>query len=231
MDNWSAGVFFRTDPELLGSGEFHYRSFFHPPAVAFDRGKLTIAIGSGEREHLRYEGVSTEDENNRFYVIRDLFPTGVNAFASVITEPDLTDSTLTATDQNTTDSGYYFTVSDGEKFVTDVTIFANHVIVASYNPDGGGADECTAAGGEASLYVFDLGTGQGLFADAMTPVDPEEDRRMSLGGGLPTSPKVSMSDDPGDDRVYIKTSTGQVISIDLDIRSESPSSVYWRQVY
>ena len=56
VDNWEAGVVFRSDPEVLDSGDIRYRSFFYAPAAAFDKGKLTLAFGSGEREELRYAG-------------------------------------------------------------------------------------------------------------------------------------------------------------------------------
>jgi type IV pilus assembly protein PilY1 len=233
VDNWAAGVIFRTDPEVLDSGDIRYRSFFYPPAAAFDKGKLTLAFGSGEREELRYAGDPDEDDNNRFFVVHDLFPIGTHAFDTLITESDLTDATLTATDQNPLDSGYYFTVTDGEKFVTDVTIFAGFVIVASYDPEASGdGDECEAAGGRAFLYVFDTGTGEGQFADSATPADPPQDRRMDVGSGLPSNPRVSMAPDPDDDRIFIKTSTGQLIPIDPDVRDDPPSSsIYWRQIY
>jgi type IV pilus assembly protein PilY1 len=231
IDNWEAGVFFYSAPETLDSGIVRYRSFFYPPAAAYDKGRLIVTIGSGEREELRYAGDEDEDDNNRFFVIQDLFPSGTHAFDTLLTESDLTDATLTATDEDRSDSGYYFTVSDGEKFVTNTVIFAGYVVVATYDPDAGTGDECTTAGGEASLYIFDLGTGQGIFVSTTSPGDPRVERRTSLGGGLPSSPKVSIASDQGDDRIYIKTSTGQVISLDLDLRTEPPDSVYWRQVY
>jgi hypothetical protein len=230
IDNWTAGVFFRTDPVVLDSAEIRYRSFFYPPAAAFEKGTLTLAFGSGEREDLRYAGDPDADDNNRFFVVRDVFPTGASAFASVTTESDLTDTTQISVDDDHSDAGFLFTVTDGEKFVTNVTIFAGYVIVASYNPEASvGGDECSIGGGEAFLYVFDLGTSEGLFINALTPEDPEEDRRHSLDGGLPSSPKISIAADPDDDRVYIKTSTGQIIAMDLDLRKGSPiSRLYWR---
>jgi hypothetical protein len=53
-----------------------------------------------------------------------------------------------------------------------------------------------------------------------------------LEGGLPSSPKISIAANPDHDRIYIKTSTGQVISLDADLRDEdSVSNLYWRPVY
>jgi hypothetical protein len=231
VDNWTAGVFFRSIPEVLDSGDSHYRSFFYPPTAAFEKGKLTVAFGSGEREELRYEGVEDEDDNNRFFVIQDLYPTGAGAFPVAKTEANLTDATLTATDENPLDSGFFFTAAEGEKFITESTVFAGFVFVASYDPNADAGDICSASGGQASLYAFDLGTGQGLFiADADSP-DPE-DRKESLGNGLPSSPKISIAEDPDDDVLYIKTSTGQIVAIDLDVRSDTPTAdIYWRPIY
>jgi hypothetical protein len=229
IDNWDVGIFFSAPVETLDSGVVRYRSMFYPPAAAFSKGRLTLAFGTGEREDLRYAGDPDEDDNNRLYVVADLFPTGASAFASTATESNLTDVTGTDVDGNPSDLGFYFSVDDGEKFVTDVTIFAGIVFVASYTPVAGD-DECVSAGGQAFLYAVDTNTGQGQFDDSSTP--PSEDRRTYVGGGLPSNPVVSMAPDPDDDRIYIKTSTGQVIEIDPDVRNDPPSSaVYWRQIY
>jgi len=176
IDNWTAGVFFRTDPVALPSGELRHRSFFFPPSATFLKGKLTLAFGSGEREDLHYEGEPGVDDNNRFYVVQDFAPTGATAFSSTTTEAELTDVTGLDTDPDLTDSGFFFIVEDGEKFVTDATIFAGQVIVASYNPDAG-ADLCETAGGRAFLYVVDVATGRGFFGDGDGGDPPAEDRR------------------------------------------------------
>jgi hypothetical protein len=229
IDNWPAGVFFRSAPTTLSGGETRYRSMFFPPSAAFVRGKLTLAFGTGEREDLHDEGDPLADDNNRFYVVEDAFPTGTGAFPGALTEASLTDVTSTDQDGNLADKGFFFKVADGEKFVTDATIFAGKVIVASYSPSSG-ADLCETAGGQAFLYIVDVATAQGFFAEDGEP--PSEDRRTVIGGGLPSSPKVSVAPDPEDDRIYIKTSTGQVLVIDAPPRPETPGSlIYWRQKF
>lgn len=41
-----------------------------------------------------------------------------------------------------------------------------------------------------------------------------------------------MAPDPKDDRIYIETSTGQVLVIDAPPRPETPGSlIYWRQKF
>ena len=107
------------------------------------------------------------------------------------------------------DAGFFYKATEGEKFVTDVTIFAGKVIVASYTPVSG-ADLCTTSGGQAFLHVIDVGDGEGYFPLDPDNPDPVQDRRLLIGGGLPSSPRVSIAPDPADDRIYIKTSTGQI---------------------
>jgi type IV pilus assembly protein PilY1 len=226
IDNWAAGVTFDAGSVVVTSGETRYRSIFNPPGLAFVHGKITMAFGTGEREDLTYEGDPDKDENNRFYVVHDLFPTGSQAFDSITTESDITEVTSTDVDGNAADLGYFFVVGDGEKFVTDVTIFGGFVIVAAYTPEVG-ADICTGSAGQAFLYVFEVGSGQGYFEDPSDP--PSEDRRTNIGAGLPSNPTVSMAPDPDDDRIYIKTSTGQVITIDAPPRGNAAGLLYWRQ--
>ncbi len=172
-------------------------------------------------------------------MVHDFEPTGANAFAAVTTEADMSGSDITdlPTDPVPGDAGFFFTLPDGEKFVTDSTIFAGLVIVASYTPSAG-EDVCTTGGGQAFLHVFDL-TGEGFFADDSTAADPENDRKIAIGGGLPSNPRVSLGRDPSDDRVYVKTSTGQIIAIGEDPggddgfgrESGDRNVIYWRQVY
>jgi type IV pilus assembly protein PilY1 len=230
VDNWPAGVFFRSDPVVMPSGKLRHRSFFFPPTAAFQKGKLTLAFGSGEREDLHYEGVPASDENNRFYVVQDAAPIGATAFSSLTTEADLTDVTTADTDFDLTDSGFFFVVEDGEKFVTNATIFAGYVIVASYDPESG-ADVCATSGGQAFLYVVDLGTGRGFLGDGDGGDPPSEDRRELIGGGLPSDPQVSVAPDPKDDKIYIGTSKGNVAIMDAPPRPAGGASpVYWRQM-
>jgi hypothetical protein len=156
--------------------------------------------------------------------------------SAVMTEEDIIGSDITdlGTDPllYPIDYGFFYKAEEGEKFITDVAIFAGHVIVASYSPTSG-ADLCTTAGGVAYLHAFDVGTGKGAFGDPDTDDDPVNDRRFVIGGGLPSNPKVSMAPDPDDDAIYIKTSTGQIIVIDDAVRREKePATViYWRQKY
>lgn len=234
LDNWTAGVIFRNSPQDMGAGVFHYRSIFFPPSAAYDRGVLTLAFGSGEREDLRYAGVSGVDDNNRYWVVQDAYPVGAYAFVDatatsrLMTEANLTDVTSTMTDTNLADAGFYFIAEEGEKFTSESVIFAGFVITTAYQPSVASADPCLALSGESFLYVFSLRNAGGFYE---APGDTAaEARRVSVGEGLASSPRVSMGKDPDDDKVYVKTSKGTVLPIEPPKRTNNGASVlYWKQ--
>jgi type IV pilus assembly protein PilY1 len=229
IDNWTYGRFFTTaSTATSGTPATHYRSFFFPPVASYVNNKLVLSFGSGERHDLAYDGDASAAENNRFYVIADPNPTGVSAHSTTYTETNLTDITAANTDGNLLDQGYYFELADGEKFVTEVTVFAGHVIAGSYTPQSS-TDLCATASGQSFLYIFSLGSGQGYFDDPIDP--PSEDRRQFIGGGFPTSPEVVIAQDPNDDTIIIKTSEGpRVISVDAPPRTDPTGQlIYWKQ--
>jgi type IV pilus assembly protein PilY1 len=228
VDNWTADVFFRSPAEMVAGPATHYRSFFYPPVAAFVRGKLVLSFASGEREALRYAGDPGGNENNRMYVIRDPYPTGTNAFATTFTEYDLTDVTGKDVDDNPNDYGFFFSGTDGEKFVSELIIFAGYVIAVSYEPAPASADPCLAASGVSTLYAFNLASATGYFRTAFTT--PMQGRRQSVGGGLASTPRVSIAPDPSNDKMYVKTSKGKVLTIDPPGRGGSGNTmIYWRQ--
>ena len=227
MDNWPAGVFFRTDPVMLTNGDDHHRSFFYPPVASFHGGKLILAFSTGERHDLGYEGDGAVMEQNRFYVAEDLTPFGAGAFAATLGDGDLTDVTALDTDTVPGDSGYRFTLAESEKFVTEITVFAGFVIVGSHTPVAG-ADLCTAVSGQSFIHIFNLATSKGFFPDPADP--PSEDRRTYVGGVFPTNPVVTVANDPNDDVIIVKTSEGPtIIAIDAPPRNEPKGEfIYWK---
>jgi hypothetical protein len=53
---------------------------------------------------------------------------------------------------------------------------------------------------------------------------------MDIGGGMASTPRISLSPDPNDDKMYVKTSKGRLITIDPPGRDGSGSSmIYWKQ--
>jgi type IV pilus assembly protein PilY1 len=228
IDNWTAGVFFRTAPVAVSGGGMHYRSFFDPPSASFVNGALTLAVGTGERAELSYPGDGAASENNRFYVMVDPDPVGPAAFGAPLTDASLTDVTNVDVDPDPADSGFYFTGNDGEKFVGSPVIFAGYVIAASYEP-AAGVDPCGASG-SAYLYAFRIRDSKGLRPDPTAT--PMEKRRFSLGGGLPSAPRVSLAPDSEHDEIYIKTSKGEVLTVDPPDRGDGGASIiYWTRKF
>ena len=232
VDNWTAGVIFRAYTTAVWSGG---PSYFHSlpaaPTAAYYQNKLYLAFGTGERENLQGLGdSSTTLENNRLYVLRDDFPTGSGAHSTIFYEEALTDVTDVTAIPNSAQHGFFIRGEDGEKFVQEPLIFAGQVLATSYVPDtGGGAATCgaTTGGGNAFLYVFDLGTASGFFLDAGSPTGYS--RKSAIGGGLASRPQV-LIDEEGGDKVLIKTSKGQVTLIRAPNRTGLPPGIiYWRQ--
>jgi type IV pilus assembly protein PilY1 len=229
IDNWSHGLFFSTPATGMTGGIRRYRSFFFPPTASLVRGTLFLGFASGEREQLDYGGDPSRDENNRVYVVKDYFPTGASAFSSIAAESDLTDITSIPTDNDPSDLGYMFVGNDGEKFVSELIVFAGYVIAVGFEVDAFAADPCEATTGISKLYAFDLDTGQGYFTGG-SPATPMEERYVETGGGMASTPQISIAPDPDDDKMYIKTSKGRVITIDPPPRPDSGASlIYWKQ--
>ncbi len=227
IDNWPHGIFFTAASASDGTST-RYKSIFYPAAASLVRGKLILSFATGEREQLQYSGAAGFDENNRVYVIRDDYPKGASAFASTYTESNLTDVTNLSFDNDQSDQGYYFVALDGEKFVSDVIAFAGFIILVSFQIDVANPNPCVGATGVSRIYAFEIDGGQGYFtAGAFTPM---EERYENVGGGMASTPRISMAPDPNDDKMYIKTSKGRVITIEPPPRDGSGSSmIYWKQ--
>jgi type IV pilus assembly protein PilY1 len=225
IDSWDFGVFFDAGSEDMGGGTSHYRSIYFPPAASFVGGDLVLALGTGERDDLFYLGSASLDENNRFYVIADENPTGPSAFAAgTADESVLTDITGADADSDASDLGFFFRMDDSEKFVTNQLVFAGYVIAATYLPGGGATCDQT---GSARLYVFDVATGQGFYFQAGLTTD-DEARRITIGAGAPTDPRLSLSTQG--QQLFIQTSTGDVVQVDPPDPGSLARTIYWRHV-
>ena len=192
----------------------HYRSIFFPPTGALIHGTLWLAFGTGERNQLDFVGYpATTQENNRFYVLKDLDPwektspstptqarhndvSGSTDFVPV-------DGASTCDYPAAPEVGFYIEATDGEKFITNSSIFFGDIYTLSFLPDQN-ADPC-AAGGDSRLYGFDLRCAEGAFsseegsASVMT-------RQIDIGGGVPNRPRVSVG--PGSTPAAPCTGTG-----------------------
>ncbi len=178
----------------------HYRSIFFPPTGALIRGTLWLAFGTGERNQLDFTGYSgTTQENNRFYVLKDLDP--LERSMTLSTSEARYNDFATSTDfvpvqQATTcqypaapEVGFFIEAIDGEKFITNSSIFFGDVYTLSFLPDET-ADPCTA-GGASRLYGFDLRCAEGAFSSDSTEATVMT-RQIEIGGGVPNRPRVSV---------------------------------------
>jgi type IV pilus assembly protein PilY1 len=231
--HWEFRRFFQATPtgsdplEILLGGEPYYKSIFYSPAGTLRNGKLWLAFGTGERANLKRPGDgSTDEENNRFYSIQDNDPFD----RSDPPNPVLSESVLydASADSSCADvgsfQGYYFTAEDGEKFVTNVEIFGYYVITSSFTPSSS-LDPCSA-GGDASLYIFRVYCGEGFFGG---PTDGSS-RKLDLGAGMPTDPKISVS--PDGTRVVVTQQDGEIENWEgPPPPGAAPGQLYWREIF
>jgi type IV pilus assembly protein PilY1 len=208
-------------------GVTYYKSFFFPPAGTRKNGKVWLALGSGERNDLLFLGdAGTSDDNNRFYVLEevDLFDT--MGAADVIVETDLTDLTSNNTCASLGGtSGYFVVGAEGEKWVTNVEIFAGYVIANSYVSEGLSSDPCEITG-QAFLWVFRVECGEGFFADGAGGAV----RTLDIGAGLPTDPRVTVGASGGvSDRVITSKQGGGIVNVAPPPKTKS-GALYWREL-
>jgi len=222
--NWPFKAFFTAAPATIGTVTY-YKNFMFPPAAAFANNQLYLAFGSGERRDLQFAGdLLDTTENNRFYVMIDSDPYEVQSPAlATITEADLTDFSGSAAAQSFANKGFYITVADGEKFAANVEIFSGEVIATTFTPTTS-TTPCSA-GGDGTLYVFDVETGEGHFDDGMGGAE----RGYSLGPGLPTDPKVSIGVGGKDNRVVIEKSGSDIEIIDAPNVNLNGATLFWRE--
>jgi type IV pilus assembly protein PilY1 len=235
---WHFEKFFAAEVYDSGTTK-HYRSFFFNPSATLRNGVLWLALGSGERADLNYAGDPAGDDENRFYALKDLDPLARNAGTQApkpISEDPAVDATplplldITAVGTSCSgatvgDDGYYFEGVEGEKWVTATDIFFYYVFSATFTPETN-SDPC-ATGGRATLYAFKVYCGEGLFEDAGgNPVTT-----ISLGDGMPTDPKVSLSGEEGGSRVFINKKD-EVLSKDTGFSlDDSTGQAYWREIH
>jgi type IV pilus assembly protein PilY1 len=210
----------------------HYRSFFAAPTGALVGSKLWLTWGSGERKDLGFVG-TTAAERNRYYVMVDkdplerglTLPSSPDARYTDVLDADLVNADsldLTAGCSNALPAdkvGFYIEGIDGEKFITDSAIFFGVVLTGSFVPTN--TPTVCDSSGEGFLYGFDLFCGEGIFPPpASNPTGPRQ-RSISVGGGLPTQPRVSVGPVSGGggggggpcaDMVVIITSEGDTYS-------------------
>ena len=234
---WAFKKFFTAPSWTDGGGSTYYKSIFFPPSATLKNNTLWLAFGTGERNNLPFEGEPVElADNNRFYAMTDLDVYEVSGTSVPLGEGNLTDLT-TASGSACSDvsafRGFYLVGEDGEKFVTQSDIFFYFVFVASYTPQTS-TDPCET-GGLSKLYAFRVYCGEGLFDQDNDGV-PES--VISLGQGMPTDPKITISSgdgsgsgSPNPNRVIINKQDGELATEDAPPGfGAGIGQFYWREL-
>lgn len=236
---WTFTRYFAAPSAVDGStGTRYWKSIFFAPSATLKNGVLWLAFGTGERMNLKFMGVPGVDENNRFYAVTDLDPleNAAPPVAATLTEASLLDLTASAGSACTDVSayrGFYFKGVDGEKFVTQSDIFFYYVFAASYTPTVA-VDPCSS-GGNSTLYSFKVYCGEGLFDK---DGDGVSESTVSLGSGMPTDPKVTISSGgggggsgPSPNRVIINKQDGELETEDAPPGfGDGIGQFYWREL-
>jgi Tfp pilus tip-associated adhesin PilY1 len=204
-------------------------------------GGLVLAFGSGERTDLNYAGDSDKDDENRFWVAWDRVPLGVEP-----TDPNsgwltlgeghttvggvtrgLNDVSDLTSDTDPDDDGYFIKILDGEKFITNPTLFGGILLTVSYVPAIISAKICEPVG-HTNVWVFNLEDAGGLIDE--TASAGNEQRNSYLGPGAPTHPRITITSY----KVVLigQTSMGNIFEFDVPVTPPPPVElIFWRQLF
>ena len=231
--NWPFRKFFDHAPSTDPTA--HARSFFFAPSATVSNGILHIGLGSGERSDLNCTSTLRGcDVLNRFYILkdRDVWETATPSTIdgrSVGEGGDLTDVTsLPDRCPATEPSGLFFTVADGEKFVTNSEVFNAFFFVSTFSPD---LTNVCEPSGIANLYGFLAKCGQGFFGPP-SPTSPlaGTQRTLDLGRGMPTDARLSIAPGDGGNRLIISKQDGEIINLSTGASDSEHGVMYWREL-
>ncbi|MEM9175835.1 MAG: PilC/PilY family type IV pilus protein [Myxococcota bacterium] len=231
--NWPFRKFFDHDPSTGATD--HARSFYFAPSATVSNGILHIGLGSGERSDLNCTSTLRGcDVLNRFYILKDR-DVWEQASSSTIdgrdvnADGELTDVTLLPDDCPAIEpSGLFFTVADGEKFVTNSEVFNAFFFVSTFAPD---LTNVCEPSGIASLYGFLAKCGQGFFGPPSTssPIAGTQ-RTMDLGRGMPTDARLSIAPGDNGNRLIISKQDGEIINLSTGASDSEHGVMYWREL-
>lgn len=183
------------------------RKFQFSPAIYGGKGKVYIALGSGDREHpLLSNYPYTTPVTNRFYVYRDCLPDGTIASSSLVGGDNLDDTSImnsssatapvgcdaaqTLTTNCSTNKGWFINLNNGtgEQTVTSAVIADGMVTFSTNRPIPPANGTCSTELGEARGYWLNLFNGSG--AIGVSGICGGTASSTFIGGGLPPSPVV-----------------------------------------
>lgn len=229
---WQFRKFFDHDPTLADT--VHARSFYFAPSATVSRGILHLGFGSGERSDLNCSSTLNGcNLLNRFYILRDRDIWDTGTLAEIDGRPavdggDLTDVTAFENACPTTEpEGFFFSVPDGEKFVTNSEVFNSFFFASTFVPDLSNACE---PDGRSTLYGFLARCGQGFFGatSSISPIAGSQ-RGLDIGKGVPTDARLSIAPGEGGNRLIISKQDGELINIDSGAASYENGQLYWRE--
>jgi Tfp pilus tip-associated adhesin PilY1 len=209
-----------------GSG----RKFLFEPTVFFNRNKVYVGTGSGDRAHpLMSQYPYTTPVGNRFYVFIDDPAVADNyldldgeSMVDASTDGIAADGSATGGEAtcatpaalpgtSETRSGWYLPMSAhgvGEQVVTPAVIVSGQVTWGTNRPIAPTIGTCTNTLGEARGYLVDLVNGSG--AIGTSGVCGGAASTAYAGGGLPIPPDINVARITGKDgkQVYVGTCIG-----------------------
>jgi type IV pilus assembly protein PilY1 len=191
---WSIHVVAYTN----GSG----RKFEFAPAMLPNKGKVYLALGSGDREHpLQAQYPFTTPVTNRFYVYLDDLSISPASKTQAVNLDDLSsfqDFTVNQTCgtsnilPNSTQKGWRMNLNQhgvGEQTVTSAIMAGGVVTFSTNRPIPAVAGTCTTLLGEARGYMVNMFNGSG--AIGVTGSCGGDQSATFTGGGLPPSPVLA----------------------------------------
>jgi type IV pilus assembly protein PilY1 len=197
-----------------------------------------VYLGSGDREHPAETSVV-----NRFYALRNTWPSGWQADDQVLFESDLFDASIdilgddTATEAQKSVArqsleaadGWWFNLPfSGEKCVSSAIVYDGSVYFTTFTPTAAvvaGEDKCaTGAGaGVARLYRVDYRSGAAV---KDLDGDGDKDRSVVLGSGIPSQPVAVAAEER---MLLVIASEKKVVTHDLS-SGQTLIPYYWIQI-
>ena len=212
--NWTGGMLFDS------SSGGNIRPIFTIAAVARDgSNNLWVYFGTGDKND-----PTAPNAQEKFVALKD------NDRTTTYTYSSLENITSVGSTYSGTGDGWYINMTgQGEKILSDPTVFGGVVYFTTYTPPIGN-DPC-AQGGTAKLYGVDYTTGAGELSTT-------GDRSISIGTGISSAPIISLG--PGNTTtpdLYVTTSGGGGVGASTQRVNFAPPSLanrnnllYWRDL-
>ena len=218
------------------------RKFFYAPSVVQQNfaGNLGdwIYLGSGDREDPQ-----SNDVVNRFYAIKNPWPTGWENDDDTLAVTDLSDvnydiyndtgATQLQKDTKTLElelkSGWWFNLGNsGEKIVSSPLVFDKVVYFTTFTPTSESSpatDSCSTGSGAgiARLYAVNYENGSAVFD---LDNDGQKERSYIIGSGIPSQPIVVATED---ELILMIASEKKVVTSEIEVNRDF-IPYYWLQI-